>query len=289
MINSHRTHSYSLRRRFAQWFAVGVMLLSLPVSADPQIITVSGSRSDNPNSLYYYYTQMLTLLLEKTRVTDGDYVIAYHDHQGGIERDRLMLASGAGIDVMWASVTEERAQKLRVIDVDLLKGLNNYRALLIRKDAQPRFNQVKKLEDLKLLKAGSGPYWTDGLIMESNGFTVVYGANYAGLFRMLSAKRFDFLSRGLHEIGSDVISFKELNLIQERNLLLQYETPVRYCFFVNQQNEKLADRIMRGLNIAQADGSFDALFLQIPMFTHGYKILQGTQRRIFKVSNNTGH
>ena len=287
MLNSRRTYHYYWSSRAAQWLVMCALLLGVSVSAEPLVVGVSGNGSSNPNDPYYYYTQMLTLALEKTRATDGDFALTYHDHKGGIERDRSMLAAGVGIDVMWASVTHERAQKLRVIDVDLLKGLNNYRALLIKKDSQLRFDKIKTLADLKAFKTGSGPYWTDGIIMEANGFRVVYGANFAGLFKMLSVNRFDFLSRGLHEIGNDLINFGALGLIQERRFLLQYETPVRYSFFVNKYNEKLADRITRGLTIAQADGSFDQLFFQMPMFKYGYDMLQNTQRQIFIIRNST--
>lgn len=282
----------ALCNRVAQGFAIGAIWLaglglSLLANAEPLTVRVSGISTVNVNDPYYYYTQMLILALEKTRQTDGDFAIAYQGYGGGIERDRSMLVAGVGIDVMWASVTKERAKKLRVIDVDLLKGLNNYRALLIHKNAQARFDKVKTLEDLKTFKAGAGHYWTDGLIMKSNGFTVVYGANYAGLFRMLSVNRYDFISRGLHEIGNDLVVFEELGLVQDRNFLLHYDEPVRYCFFVNKNNKNLADRIERGLKIAQADGSFDRLFMQMPMLKFGYDFLQSNQYRIFKIHNGT--
>lgn len=279
-MHSSRSYLYCLRSRIAQWSVMCVMVFSIAANAEPMSVSISGSSSNNPHDPSYYYTQVLSLALEKTRTTDGDFVLAYHDHKGGIERDRTMLVAGVGIDIMWGSVTDERAQKLRVIDIDLLKGLNNYRVLLINKNAQLRFDKVKTLSDLKAFKAGSGPYWTDGSIMDYNGFSVIYGASYTGLFKMLSMNRFDFLSRGLHEIGNDLEAHGDLGLMQERNLLLTYENPIRYCFFVNKHNEKLAQRVERGLSIAQADGSFDKLFLQMPMFKYGHDILQESNRRV---------
>lgn len=277
----------SLRIWWVQCVVIGALCISLSVNAEPQTITVSGVKTNNINDNVYFYTRVLELALEKTRATDGDFVIAYLDHKGGIERDRAMLIAGVGINVMWASVTKERAQKLRLIDFDLLKGLNNYRALLIHKSSQASFAKVKTLEDLKAFSAGSGPYWTDGLIMQANGFNVVYGANYGGLFKMLGINRFDFLSRGLHEIGSDLIAFSDLGLVAEPHLMLQYETPLRYSFFVNKDNSQLADRLERGLKAAQQDGSFDRLFMQMPMLRFGSELLQNSPRQVFKIYNNT--
>jgi hypothetical protein len=253
----------------------------------PLKVVVPGSGIAKPNEPYYYYVNLLRLALEKTRATDGEFELAFHDHGGGIERDRAMLIAGTGIDAMWASVTRERAEKLRVIDVDLLKGLNNYRALLIHRDKQAQFAKVTSLAQLRQFKTGTGPYWTDGIILKDNGFSLVYGANYGGLFKMLAKHRFDFFSRGLHEIQSDIINFSLLGLIQEGHLLLKYDRPVRYCFFVNKNNLALAERIERGLRLAQADGSFDNLFFSMPNFKYGSEVLQEPQRRVLLIRNNT--
>lgn len=287
MKNHNRSCHYPASNWFtcgvAYCFFVGTLLFGQIAVAQPLTITLSGTGKTNPNEPYYYFIQVLTLALEKTRASEGDFKIAFLNHKGGIERDRTMLAAGTGIDLMWGSVTRARAEEVRVIDIDLLKGLNNYRVLLINKKSQPNFEKVKTLTDLKEFKAGSGTYWTDGRILDYNGFSVVYGANYNGLFKMLSMNRYDFLSRGLHEIGNDLAVYGDLRLMQEQNLLLKYEHPIRYCFFVNRNNEKLADRIERGLIAAQADGSFDELFLQMPMFKYGHDILQNSDRRVLVI------
>lgn len=253
----------------------------------PLRVVVPGSGIAKPNEPYYYYVNLLRLVLEKTRSTHGDFELAFHDHGGGIERDRAMLIAGTGIDAMWASVTRERAEKLRVIDVDLLKGLNNYRALLIHRDKKTQFAKVKSLAQLRQFKTGTGPYWTDGSILKDNGFSLVYGANYGGLFKMLAKHRFDFFSRGLHEIQSDLVNYSSLGLVEEGHLLLKYDRPVRYCFFVNKNNQSLAERIERGLRLAQADGSFDELFFSMPNFKYGAEVLQDPQRRVLLIHNNT--
>jgi hypothetical protein len=254
----------------------------------PLKVTVPGDGRADPTTLYYYYTQLIRLALEKTRATDGDYELDFLPHNGGIERDRAMLMAGVGIDVMWASVTRERAEKLRVVDVDILKNLNNFRALLIHKDNRVKFSQIETLEQLRQFKTGTGPFWTDGIILKDNGFTLVYGANYTGLFKMLAKNRFEFFTRGLHELQSDLLAFNYLGLMQEPRLLLQYDRPVRYCFFVNKDNQKLAERLERGLRIAQADGSFEKLFMSMPSFRYGAEILRDPKRVVLTMTNQTG-
>lgn len=288
--NNHRPYNY-LKRKFLALLLFGCLFPSFTFAADatapPLKITLSGDGNFTASTPYSYYIKMLRLALEKTRATDGDYVLDFNQHGGGIERDRAMLIAGTGIDVMWASVTRERAEKLRVIDVDLLKGLNNYRALLIHKSKKNYFDQIGALEDLKKLKTGTGPYWTDGVIMKDNGFMLVYGASYSGLFKMLSLHRFDFFSRGLHEVYNDLVAFGELGLVRAPSILLQYDRPVNYCFFVNKKNKKLADRIERGLLIAQKDGSFDELFFSMEGFRYGQEVLDNQAAHLFIISNTT--
>lgn len=269
--------------------SVGMLLLVFFTQfgfAEPLTVAITGQPHSDPFDPSYFYEQVLILALEKTRESDGDFVIVHNDHGGGIERDKAMLVAGAGIDVMWASVTRERLEKMRVVPVDLLKDLNNYRVLLISKDSQAAFNNIHNLEDLKKFTAGSGTHWTEGAILKDNGIQVTTSTNYYGLFKMLSAHRFDFMSRGLHEIGYDLRALPELGVTPENHVLLKYEHPIQYSFFVNKNNEKLASRLERGLKLAQSDGSFDSLFRQMPSFQEGEDILRHSHRVIIELQND---
>jgi len=261
------------------------LLAATNTFADPLRISITGNPTTSKYEPAYFFEQLLILSLEKTRATDGDFFIVHNIHGGGIARDRAMVIAGAGIDAMWASVTKEREQQMRLVPVDLLKGLNNYRVLLINKDAQSQFTKVKTLDDLRQFSVGSGEHWTDGNILKDNGFNVILTSSYSGLFKMLAARRFNFISRGLHEIGYDTKEYKSLGLIQENNILLQYDVPIRYCFFVNKNNVALADRIERGLKIAQQDGSFDQLFYQMPSFKTGEELFKSSHRTVIEIKN----
>lgn len=289
VVTNFYQYSYQCLLKYRQHMAVAIfaILISSVCSALPiqQIaITETGNLGDNHDPAYYF-ENLLILALDKTRATDGDYTLVHNKHGGGIARDRAMIIAGMGIDIMWASATKEREQQMRVIPVDLLKNLNNYRVLLINKDAQPLFSNLQTLDDLKKFTVGSGEHWTDGSIMKDNGFNVTVTSSYVGLFRMLAARRFNFISRGLHEVGYDVQTYKSLDLAQETSLLLAYDTPIRYCFFVNKNNLALADRVERGLKIAQKDGSFDELFYKIPSFKEGEELLKSSHRHLITLKN----
>lgn len=262
------------------------LFLSVQAVSEPLKIAITGdgvvSSREDPSD---FFEQLLILSLDKTRATDGDYVLTHLIHRGGIARDRAMVIAGVGIDVMWASATKEREEQMRIVPIDLLKSLNNFRVLLIKKDTQQQFSQVKTLDDLKKFTTGSGEHWTDGVIMKDNGFNVMVTSSYYGLFKMLAARRFHFISRGLHEIGYDTQAYKQFDLVKEDSLLLSYDIPIPYCFFVNKNNTKLADRIERGLKIALQDGSFDKLFYQMPSFKEGEDILKSANRTLITIKN----
>jgi hypothetical protein len=94
----------------------------------------------------------------------------------------------------------------------------------------------------------------------------------------LAAKRFDYFSRGLYQIQSEVNFYPELELQIEQELMLSY--PNEVYFFVNNNNRGLAKRIEAGLRIAQNDGSFDQLFNSIPRYQWGMELLSKHQRRV---------
>lgn len=238
------------------------------------------------DELSVYYLNLLTLALDKTTPADGPYELVQNAHQGGIERDRAMLVAGQGIDVMWGSVTGDRREKMRVIPIDLLKGLNNYRLLLIRKGDQERYRNVKTLDDLRKFTVGTGLHWTDGRILKNNGFSPTMSFSMSGLFRMLAAGRFDFISRGAHEISNDLQIYPDLNLAIEQGLMLKYSKPIQYSFFVKKDNQKLAERLERGLRMAQADGSFDRLANQLQDLRDGQALIGTNTRRVIEINND---
>lgn len=253
---------------------------ALFANAQPLVVGVMGRSSNDGADITRYYEDVIKLALEKTRSSHGDFVIKLHPFEASIDRVKVILQSASGIDVIWASVTPERLDNMRYVQVDLLHDLNNYRALLIRKSDLDRFKNINNLDDLKLVKTGNGSSWTDTKVMQANGFVVTTAVDFGLLIKMLSAKRFDYITRGMHEIGMDLAMFPDAHLAVVPNLVLKYSVPVRYGLFVRKTDEVLAQRLEQGIAEAKADGSLQKLFDEMSLFQPGRKILENNPRII---------
>jgi hypothetical protein len=244
-------------------------------TASPIVIRQSNI-TDIVNEDYYFY-RLLELALRKTDAQWGSVQIKQLPYRPEDKRLRSALMQGS-VDVLWSPTSVDFERQMLPVRISLLKELNNYRLLLIRKNEQPVFSVIHSIDDLRKLKGGMGSQWTDTNIMEYNRLPLVKAVGYGKLFRMLAAKRFDYFSRGLYQIQSEVNFYPELELQIEQELILSY--PNEVYFFVNKNNPDLARRLETGLKIAQRDGSFDQLFNSIPRYQWGMKLLKEHQRRV---------
>lgn len=227
-----------------------------------------------------YYIQALQLALHKTATPHEHIQITHYDREVARERARLLVQKGT-IDVVWSSSSPEREAEFAPVKFNLLRGINEYRLLLIRADDQERFNSIKTLTDLQRFKIGTGTHWSDTEIYRFNGLPIVKSYSYAPMFRMLKLKRFDYMARSLQEVKDDVERYDKLGLAIEKNLMIHYSQPI--YFFLNKKNVALAERIKRGLEIAQQDGSLDALFFDIPNFRQAWEMMQTLDRKTIEL------
>lgn len=240
------------------------------------VVIRQSNKSDINNEDYYFY-RLLALVLQKTEKQWGTAHIKELPYRLEDKRLRSGLMHGK-VDVLWSPTSEVFEAQMLPVRVSLLKDLNNYRLLLIRKGEQHIFSAVHSLDDLSKLKGGMSSQWTDARIMEYNRLPLAQSVGYGTLFKMLAAKRFDYFSRGLYQIQSEVNFYPELELQIEQELMLSYSNEV--YFFVNKNNSDLAKRLETGLKIALQDGSFDQLFSSIPRYQWGMELLEKHQRRV---------
>src|SRR5690606_4120184 len=133
-----------------------------------------------------------------------------------------------------------------------------------------------------------GAQWVDAAVMRNNHLPYIASPGYGRLFRMLSAGRFDYFSRGLYQVYGEIENYAELDLVVEPTLMLSYPNTV--YFFVREDNQALAERIEKGLLLARKDGSLDALFQSIPRFQRALAELANHQRRVLELgSQGSGH
>jgi len=130
----------------------------------------------------------------------------------------------------------------------------------VRAAALPALSALRSLDALRRLHAGAGTYWSDARILRVNGFTVETTPKSEPLFRMLKAGRFDFIPLTRDEIDAELR--QHADLAELPGVALQYRQPL--YFFVAPARPQLAERLQRGLAVAAADGSFDALFMAQP-------------------------
>jgi hypothetical protein len=125
----------------------------------------------------------------------------------------------------------------------------------------------------------------DVQIWRHNGFRVVEGSNYEGLFGMTLAGRFDFFSRGLVEIVDEyekhATTMPELHI--EESLCVYVPMPWYFYFPRTDAGQRLAARVEAGLRQMIADGTFDAKFREKYAGILARMHLEG--RRIFRMTN----
>jgi hypothetical protein len=278
---SRRPAAPGARSSLALLFLAALFWASALAASAPLRVRIPRSQGQAlPTEIYY--ARLLALALEKTRSTDGDYVIV--PLYQSVTSDRLIhqLADPPGqIDVLWTSNSAAREKLLRPVKISILRGLNSYRLFLIREGEQSRFDRIRTVSDLRGLKAGQGAQWPDTAVLLANGLPVVVAARSELLFDMLKRRRFDYFPRGLNEIWDEQRLHAGDRIVIEATLMLHYPAPI--YFFVNKNNAALASRIERGLRIAQQDGSFEALFLSVPTFRQGYELIKRKDRKVLEL------
>jgi hypothetical protein len=257
------------------WASATTIPASLRIP-DPQLL--------EPPAVAEFYPALLRLALEKANAGKAPPALRTVGQAGmGRERFRVLLAQGE-VDVLWSSSTPEREAQFEAVRVNLLKGVNGYRVLLVPRRDLPRFAGVRDLPSLQSFSVGSGLHWSDTQILRDRGFRVVTAPQLDSLLKMLSLGRFDFMLRNVVEVDGELAGFPELELAAEPRLLLHYRQPI--YFFVAKGNKALAQRIHDGLKLAMADGSFDRLFMQNPALKKAWNLTRSPQRTILHLSDS---
>lgn len=255
------------------------MLLLMPGSLHAQptkvVIPHWGANGDQQNTYFY---KLLQLAFSETEALYGPVDLQIYPEDLSSARLMADLKQNVSVDVVWNGTSEQREKDFLPVYVSLLKELNEYRVLLVRKEDQQKFAQIQSLEDLRKLTAGSGADWPSRNVLNHNALPVVAVNNGALLYPMLKAKRFDYISRNMFEAWSEEKLYEKDGLIVEKTLLLRGGVP--FYFFVNKHNTQLAERIKLGLDMAVADGSLSRLFFSFPDFKRGMDEIKNSKRKM---------
>jgi hypothetical protein len=211
---------------------------------------------------YSFHWDILRQALERTRPTHGPYNLSPAVFMSE-QRQQLELRKDSGkITVMILGTTEELERALTPIRIPVDKGLSGFFVCLIHSDQQTALAQVRTLKELRKFKVGLANDWLDAEVYKANGFQVIPGNNYDGLFHMTRHKRFDIFPRSVVEVlpewESRRTSIPELAI--ENALLIHYHWPMYFWFSKTKSGEQLAKRAQIGLEKMLEDGSYDRLF-----------------------------
>lgn len=228
----------------------------------------------------YYYSGLLRLALTKTIETHGPFELELAPVMP-INKRLLREVERGSVDVTWMTYSRDLEHDLMPIKIRLMKNLSDYRVFLIRAEDTQKFAMVKTLNDLRNFKGGIGSHWADRQVMEENGLPLVLSMSYQNLFKMLRSGRFDYFSRGVYQVGSEVRAYSNEGIVLDQHLLLRYDNPV--YFYVHKDNKKLAERIHLGLELAIKDGSFDELFNRIDNLRWGAELLAKQNRTVIQL------
>src|SRR5437868_1887085 len=228
------TTSVAVKMRKLLCAATVALFLSGPrAPAAEKVMTYVYHPPESPLDVrYQYHWEILRTALERTKTKWGSYrMVASARMTEARQRYEIEHATGK-LTVMYLSTTPEFESTLVPVRIPVDKNLGGYCVFLIRAEDQPRFRKVKTIEDLRGFTFGLGLGWVDVDILRSNGFNVVTGSSYDGLFEMLVHKRFDLFLRAAPEVLDEYTQRKKAlpDLAIENGILFYYPLPMYFWF-----------------------------------------------------------
>ena len=193
---------------------------------------------------YLYHWEVLRTALEQTTGAFGPFRMVSSEFMTE-QRQAFELRNATGkLTVMYLSTTPELERTLIPVRIAVDRNLSGYFVYLIRKENQPAFSSIETVDDLRKLSHGLGLGWIDVGILRSDGFKVVTGSSYDGLFEMLIHRRFDCFPRSGVEIIAEYeqrkASMPDLHI--EETLLLSTPLPMYFWFSKTDEGRRLAAR-----------------------------------------------
>ena len=266
-------------------FLLALLLVFLAAASRAQVMTyIYNAPESSLDVRYLYHWEILRTALEKTTPKWGPYRMV----PSGVMTERrqtfeLRNATGK-LTVMYLSTTPDFEQHLIPIRIPVDRNLGGYCVFLIRRGDQKRFDDLRSVADLQRFSYGLGLGWVDVDILKANGFRVVTGSSYDGLFEMLAHKRFDVFLRAATEVLDEYGQRKDaLPLAIEDSIILYYPLPMYFWFPKTDQGRRLAARAEEGMRMMIADGTYDRIFNAYQR--QKIERLRLGERKIFRISN----
>jgi hypothetical protein len=225
----------------------------------------------------------LELALNASKDRYGDYQFQLTPHDMNRDRQFRQLVSGVDLTVLVSPPKARWEGQVIRVPVPVQKGLASYRLFFLLSDNIDLLQNVKSVEDLRQFRHGQGRYWSSVKILKDNGFQVVTGHSYTGLFSMLQKNRFDLLMRGLNEveIEQEVFAQEMKTISLDPHVVLYFYLP--NYFYVSPKQPRVAQRLEYGLLKLHENGEFDRHFHRY--YGSALKKFNMGQRTLLKIPN----
>jgi len=258
--------------------AVALCLASLGATAQPLQVVYPDL---NGNGAHNFGYRALELALQKS---GQPYQLSVLSGAVNDERARAQLQQGE-ISIADFGAGAEFESNFSAIYFPIDRGLLGFRLFLIRQPRVAEFAKINNLQDLRGFSAGQGLGWSNITIMQRAGLKVETGPTLENLFPMLERARFDFLPLGLNEVygfRAQYLSAAPSMVVDERIVLIY---KFARLFYVRPDNKTLHAVVLRGLQKAFQDGSFQTLFDKDPAVKEAMQAARLSTRIAIRIDN----
>jgi len=261
-----QTHDRLLAVIFASPRMLRSLMLLLALLASSPVFALDVVIFDRPTApsdrRLEFPIAVLRAAMERTTPEYGPYRIDFA--VASMERQRMFQALKAGelVNVAAYLANTQWSRELLSVPVPIDLGLQSWRVALIDASVQPLLRSLARPAELKQLRAGVGDTWVTQRVLRENGFRIVSGGSYSGLFDMLMAGRFDYFPRGVNEIFGELDAHRTQypTMAVEERFLLHDRVPT--LFFVSPQAPRLQRRLAAGMEALLKDGTLEAMMLK---------------------------
>jgi hypothetical protein len=257
--------------------------------ASGEMLYIYNAPESGSDVRYRFHWSVLRAALERTRGKWGAYRLAPSRPMSETRQVHELEHPAGRLTVMYLSPTPALERALLPVRIPVDRNLSGYFVFLIRREDQARLDAARTVDDLRRLSVGLGEGWVDVGIMRSQGFTVVTGTSYDGLFEMLRAGRFRLFPRSAVEVLDEYEAHRTRmpELCIEEHLLLAYPLPMYFWFSRTAEGQELAARAEEGMRSMISDGSYQRFF-DVSFAASIHRLSLGRRRLITITNPNLG-
>jgi hypothetical protein len=237
--------------------ALPALLAVAPAWAQELVVTLRAPDSDN-DLRNHYARDAVQLALDKTLASDGPYRLQL---SARMNKRRALVEAAARTAPNFLLVTGPdagRAAGLAPVPFPIHLGANRYRVCFVHAPRQAAVRAARGRDAVARLRHVQGHDWPDVAVLRANGFNVTEVNVYESMFDLVAVGRADLFCRNVLEVGAELRAHQGMKgLALDDSLLLAYDLP--QYLYTHPGNRQAIERVDRGLRLAFADGSLQAL------------------------------